>query len=644
MKKLIAALVLLGAHVGHAQETPDTFKLKEIVVTATRLPTARSAVPAAVTVLYGSDLRERGVRTVDEALRAVSGAAVVQNGSYGANTSLFLRGGESDYVQVLIDGIQVNSPGEQFNWSNLSIENIERIEIVKGPSSVLYGSDAVTGVVQLITNEGARRSHGHLSLAGGRGDKVGAQATGSYGNATLEAQVSGGSSNVSYSAGLSHFGSEGAYAFNNEHRNSSATGRLGFTPGAATQLAATMRYDRNRFHYPTDGAGALTDRNQFHDGTSLALGVSAKHELSTAATLHLSLDHNRNDDLSDDRADTPADTIGFYRFRSDERYIRQTADARVDYRANRNSTLTVGTELEWQSNRGSSSSPFGDTPERTEKRNNKGFYAQWLGSFGRLSVQAGARTEDNQRFGGFTTYRGGLALHLNNEVIVRGNAGTGFKQPRFFEQFAQGFVIGNPDLKPERSRSIEGGIDFRRAKFTGSASYFVQHFKDLIQYTFTGNVNDPNYVNVAAADANGLEAEASWLVQRFRFSASYTNLHTKVTDQGDGSDPSFLNGEVLVRRPKHTGTLGVAGEWSRAKANLTANFVGERTDLDFAGFPAKRVTLPAYTRVDAAGQFDVTRRVAGTIKLENAFAAQYQEVLNFPARGRVAFVGVSLNW
>src|SRR5881628_2604501 len=138
----------------------DTITLKPVVVTATRVPAPRDAVPAAVTVLTGDALRARGIRTVADALRLVPGAAVMQTGSFGGQTSLFLRGGESDYVKVLVDGVPQNTPGGAYDFANLTTDNVERIEVVRGPASVLYGSDAMTGVVQIFTRDGRGPARG----------------------------------------------------------------------------------------------------------------------------------------------------------------------------------------------------------------------------------------------------------------------------------------------------------------------------------------------------------------------------------------------------------------------------------------------------------------------------------------------------
>lgn len=646
MRNIFASALLAAAVNGaaFAQQAADTVRVDPIVVTATRVPIALSKVTASVSVIDGKALRAAGVRTVEEALRSISGATVVQSGSYGATTALFLRGGESDYVQVLVDGMQINSPGEQYNWSNLGIENVERIEVVRGPASVLYGSDAVAGVIQIITRRGVGKTHGNAALLVGRGEKVGAQASGSFDNGSFQAEIVSGRSNAGYSLGVSHFATEGAYAFNNQHRNSALTGHASAAM-AGLDLGGTIRYSRGRFHYPTDGSGTLSDRNQYSEANSFALGVDASKHLGDRLQAKLSLSHNQNDDLINDKADDAADTIGFFRFTSDQRYKRSDADFRLDYRYAGTSTLTLGAAIESQSSRASSTSSFGDAPETTDKRGNRAAYAQWLGDFSRLTVQLGARAEDNDEFGSFATYRGGVSARVSPILRVRASAGTAFKEPRFFEQFASGFVRGNPDLEPETSRSVEAGVVGTRGGVTVMASYFAQKFRNLIQYIGApARPTDPNYMNVAAAKASGFEMEGSGVAGPASVSIGYTFLDTRVTNDGDGADPSFAAGEQLIRRPRHSGSVRLSSTIERTTLALTTNYVGERDDLDFATFPAARVRLPAYVRVDLAAQQRITSTASASLKIENATGRAYEEVYKYPARRLVVYVGAQLTF
>src|SRR5437773_12466828 len=194
--RAVALLILPATLAG--QEPTDTVVLNPVVVTATRIPTPADGVPVAVTVIRGIELRERGILTVAEALRSVPAASVVTTNSYGSQTSLFLRGGQSNYVKVLIDGVPQNVPGGAYDFANLTTDNVERIEVVRGPASVLYGSDALTGVVQIFTRDGRGPARGTVAWSGG-----------TYGSSALDATLAAGGERAGYSVGVSRFASGG---------------------------------------------------------------------------------------------------------------------------------------------------------------------------------------------------------------------------------------------------------------------------------------------------------------------------------------------------------------------------------------------------------------------------------------------------
>src|SRR5688572_12087766 len=218
---VLSALIAAGATSGAAQQTPDTTVLRPVVISATRVPMDRQAAPASVTVITGDELKARGIATVSEALASVPGLAVVQSGSFGATTSLFARGGESDYVKVLVDGVPLNNPGGSFDFATLTTDNIDRIEVVRGPTSVVYGSDAVAGVVQLFTRRGDGPPRGFADVRGG-----------SFGTIEGTAGVAGGSTRLGYLFGAASRETDGIHPFNNDYSNRVLSGRLSFAPSA----------------------------------------------------------------------------------------------------------------------------------------------------------------------------------------------------------------------------------------------------------------------------------------------------------------------------------------------------------------------------------------------------------------------------
>ncbi|NNG16924.1 MAG: TonB-dependent receptor, partial [Gemmatimonadales bacterium] len=232
------------------QQVRDTVQLEELVATATRVPLSLESLTAAVTVISGDELRDRGVRFVSDVLRDLPGATVVPVGSFGGVTSLFLRGGESDYVKVMVDGTAINLPGGSFNFANLTTDNVDRIEVVRGPASVLYGSDAVTGVVQIFTKQG--RDGVTVEASGTKG---------TFGSTTFGTSVLGahGEGRVAYSLSASRFSTNGTGPFNSDYANTVVSGTVRATIDQQTTASLVVRHDDNTVHFPTDVSGVASD-------------------------------------------------------------------------------------------------------------------------------------------------------------------------------------------------------------------------------------------------------------------------------------------------------------------------------------------------------------------------------------------------
>jgi vitamin B12 transporter len=636
VRRLGSTLLLLAPSLA-AQTPGDTVVVRPIIVTATRAPTPLDAVASAVTVLRGTDLRARGIATVADALRTVPGASVVQSGSSGAQTSLFLRGGESDYVKVLVDGVPLNGPGGSFDWADLTTDDVERIEIVRGPGSVLYGSDAVAGVVQIFTRGGAGRFRGTAGVEAGR-----------YGALTTRAELGGAAGGVSYSLGGSRFTTDGLYPFNNHFRNASVDGRLATAGEGRTGASLTARYGDAIYHFPTGSDGLPTDSNQFTATRELTLALAGRRTLTPRLDAQLLFGLRQ----TLPRSENPPDTLNGDSFRSADTVRRFTGGALVNYTLAAAGRLTAGVEREVERQRGRSlfvSSAFGSFPDSINvHRANTGYYAQALLPLrSTVDLTLGARLDDNQRFGRFWTWRAGAAYRVARGTRVRASAGTGFKEPAFIENYGGFGTIGNPGLRPERSRSWEVGAEQTAlaGRMSLSATYFDQRFRDLIDFTFAPAPPDTvNYFNVAGARASGLEVEAGARGGAgVEVALAYTYLRTRVTDPGfdTGPDAAFDAGERLLRRPSHQATLRASVPVARrGSAGLAVRYVGRRDDLDFALAPgSRRVTLPAYTRLDLSSEWRLWAGMTARVRVENVLDARYQEVRGFRTPRRALFVG-----
>lgn len=646
--RVVAAVALLfvtaGADVA-GQVPADTARIADLIVTGTAVPVRPDALTAAVTVLSGDDLRVRGIRLVLDALREVPGFAMVQQGSFGAVTSAFVRGGESDYVKVLVDGVAANLPGGSFDFASLTTDNVERIEVVRGPSSVVHGSEAVTGVVQIVTRGGGGPLQASATAEGG-----------TFGSTAFDGSVSGGSPRFGWSAGASRFASAGTYAFNNDFENLAGSVRVRATLDNRSSMSLSARYGANTTHFPTDGSGSPSDSNQVSRGHALTLGLDAARRLGAAleARLLLSLSGNRYE--FDDRSDVPGDTVGFA-YASERRLDagRSGADARLSVRIAPSATITAGSqlELEREAQRGTFTSNFGagayteaQAPLDAHRRTVAG-YVQGTAELPRgLALTGGLRLDDSETFGSFVTYRAGMSYRLESATRVRLSLGTAFKSPSIAENYADSpFEVGNRALEPERTRSWEVGVEqgIADGMLTLSAAYFDQHFRNLIQYVGAAP-GEPTYRNLGAATARGAELAALLRpTTGLSIEGQYTWLLTEVTDAGASASPTFADGQRLLRRPPHSGRLSAG--WrpgNRAFLSTAVQIVGRRDDVDFSTFA--RVTLPAYATLDLSAALRVlgprtSPSLTLLLRLENAFDEEYETVVGFPGRGRMLMAG-----
>jgi vitamin B12 transporter len=641
MKRLTWSVsAFLAATSISAQQPNDTTVLHPVVITATRVPIDQRLAPASVTVLRGEDLRAHGITTVSEALTSVPGLMVVQSGSFGATTSLFARGGESDYVKVLVDGVPLNNPGGAFDFANLTTDNLDRIEIVRGPTSVAYGSDAVAGVIQLFTRQGQGAPRGKLDVRAG-----------TFGTLEGSASIAGGNRTVGYSLGAASRETDGIFAFNNDYRNRVESGRLTFAP-AATTIDLTARRTDATYHFPTDGSGAVVDSNSLNKEHRTVLGLSASRHVSSRVDVRLFGAASRVDGVSSNEPDSRGDTTGFYS-QNDSRIERRSADLRADVHAGQRATLSLGAVVEREQARNNSSSTFQTFPPSSERiaehRTNTSGYAQLIGEAGqRLTYTASGRIDQTDTYGTFVTGRASLALQLATTTSVRAAVGNAFKAPAFEESFSSAFTIGNADLNPERTVSWEASIEQRlgtHAAFT--ATYFDQKFRDLIQYVSGDAGTDfrGTNENLGAASARGVELEArAPAIGNFDLGANLTLLRTRVTDAGNGAFGTFVDGERLLRRPSKTAAFNVDYRATHgSKLGAVLRIIGDRDDRDFN--KDERAVLPSYSILDLSGELALSTFSPGlnpfviTARLENALDREYQPAFGFQATGRMILIG-----
>jgi len=669
--------------------------LGEVVVTATRTEVPIKELGVSATVITEEEIERSQAKDAVDLLRDVAGINVVQTGSRGGNTSLYARGGEDNFTLVLIDGVRVNEAGGFFDFSSLATANIERIEIIRGSQSALYGSDAVGGVINIITKKGKGRPTVSVSTTNGahseNGHYIGEQ----------KFDFSGGSKWLDYSFAYGRSDDKGILNINNNFWRNTVSSRVDFHPSALPlssslkknigDITFTLRYDDARAEFPTENGGDRPDRifpgldpDQNRQDHNLALGLETRFDIfpwwenSLEIGFHR-LERNFNDPPNMQSAfDAPpgsfSDTIEnrfIFDYHANLRYPREGAIRSI-------LTLGYAEELETFDLNDLSTMRFGSLPfeffttitQSSETRTNNAFYAQeQLTLFDRLHLTAGLRVDNNSKFGTAVTPRGSIAFEIKETgTKPRAAIGTGIKEPTFIENFGGFGTVGNPNLKPERSFSWEVGVD--QAIWDGKVqlglTYFQNRYKDLIAFipsTFPPPpVLPPNYFNVQAAKSWGVEFTGKVNPgYGLTLGVNYTYLQTKVIDAGGIDNIFFVEGKPLLRRPTHSASFFADWLWKGLNLHLNGTYVGKRDDSLFLVAPGPgpgffytftnlRVVNKAYFVADLAASytFDMDFLLLKGIKIfakgQNIFNEHYEEAFGFSSPRFSAMGGVELTF
>ena len=596
----------------------------EITVTATRTPTEVRELGRSVTVVSRDEILASGAETVQDVLEKVPGFDIAQSGSYGGMTSVFVRGGESDFNLVLIDGVQVNRPGGEFDFSSLSTANIERIEIVRGPASVLYGTEAVSSTIHIITRSGPgdRPPEGMVRAAAGERNTY-----------DLLGQVEGGSPRIRYSLGAASTRTDGIFAFNSQYRRSEASARGLFDLGEGTLLSTSLRMTTANQHYPTDDTGAVVDPNDYRDTEQQVYSIVLRHRASDRFDTKLQYGYHHHQESSHTIADGITDFwTDIFRANEDRHYV----DWQNNFRLSPGHLMTAGVSLKREASN-----------VEQARRRSAGFYIEDQASWSnRFFLTFGLRYDDNDRFASFLTGQADLAVLVNDRLKLRGSVGNGFRAPAFSEiiGYPEYGITGNPNLSPEQNRAWEFGLDYLapQGRWQGSATVFFNHFRDLIEFTFTAPPGQPNYLNVEAANATGLELEGSTsLSPSLRMGMNYTYTHTEVVASGVAASGNFEQGRSLLRRPAQLANAYATFSRRRYLLRIDLFYKGRRDDRQFfPDYSSRRVTLAGYLKIDAAASVPIARfsdsddTLSLTFRGENILNRQYTELAGFRSPGR----------
>jgi outer membrane cobalamin receptor len=613
---------------------------QQIVVTATATDSPLSQIGSSVTVIKGDRLAREGTLTVGDALRRVAGLALVQSGPPGQVSSLFTRGGESDYTKVLIDGIVANEPGGSFNFADLSIADIDRIEIVRGSQSALFGSDAIAGVIQIFTHRGTSEGLSPKPRALFEG--------GSFASYRYAGGVEGKGKRVDYSASFTRSDTDND-VLNGSFNEETIAGNLGIVTSKNSEIRAVFRSEAGRAGVPGQYEFQRPDADEYYRHRDISGGLTFTAQSTTSWAQRLSYTVNDSRQFSADPVDSgsylptyqghPGSfTLSDFTFQT----LNQTRRQRISYQSDlslpRNHILTAGADYERES--GVVGDPNANPLEAV--RNNYGGYIQdqWA-MRGRLFVAVGVRLEQNQNFGFFATPRLSIAAHLHQPAAsgfwgltkLKGNFGTGFREPTLVESYSNSpYFRGNPDLQPEKSVNFDAGIEQHYAADRGAieTTYFDNRFRNQIGFVTTDFVTfQGTFFNIGKTRARGVETTLrQYLGWHFEIAGAYTYLDGRVLESTSTFDPVYAPGQQLLRRPRHSGYVDLRWKPGRWTLGATGQFVGRRVDSDFEGLGL--TSNPGYGILNLLASFRISDSTSIYGIVDNALNKKYMEVLGYP--------------
>ncbi|MFP3867994.1 MAG: TonB-dependent receptor plug domain-containing protein [Desulfobacteraceae bacterium] len=608
--------------------------LEEVVISATRTEVPAKETSVSSTVITRDQIEARQVSRVEEMLRTVPGATVIQSGSRGGETALFIRGGESDHNQILLNGIKLNDVGGSYDFSVLTVDNVEGIEVIRGPMSSLYGNDALTGVVNLMTRKGrGKPTLGVTSLWGGHSEGH------SPNNLISEqrANIEGAYKQFAYSAAYSRIDDTGILPINNRFASHVLNTRFDYDPLENLSFTFTNLVIDSFFGFPTVNAGDRfdpksvggpgLDPDQNNTRLDLVLGLQGNYWpfdwWENVLTLsHVRLDRNYNNPANPEA--TAADAFGSFFSRNLERHytLEYHSNFRWGDQDRLNSISTVGLELRADQFKGHThgvsffTGPF--VTSSKFRRGSTSWYAQeQLAFWNRFFFTVGGRIEDNRAFNKLEfAPRASAALRFpETDTTLRAAGGRGIKAPTFLESSAEtAFSVGNPNLKPEENISWEVGVDqwLWKDRLQLGLTYFENHFSDFITFVPSTIAFAPGtFENIGEVRSTGLEfsfrASPGW---GLTLSAAYTHLFQfTVIDDGGLGNIYFANGQKVLRRPRHAFNFDINGKWDRLETHLNGLYLGRRDDnyYDWATFNSLRVTNGGFFVLNLAASYDVLR-------------------------------------
>lgn len=623
---LLAAAFLLSAPlIGRAQDAASTplphseAQTEEIVVSATRIPIPEDQSPASVSVITAQDFEIKQTRRVADALREVPGLSILQTGTPGQLTSLFTRGLGSDQTQVLIDGIPINQGlAGLFNFADLTTDNIDRIEVVRGPQSTLYGPRALAGVVQIFTKQGSGPPTEEFTAEAGS-------------NSTFREmfESSGAFGKFDYSIGLSRLDTDNERA-NNQYRYSNGIANVGWSPSEQLRISALFTYSLADTGNPNTIFDPKPFDNLLTECWLIAPHLDFKPVEWWEHKLIVSYDHERQvNDPNDDGFVGPTRAL----------FKRLTIDYQNDLKPASWLTLTSGffySDVDAGQERPFVSQAFGPQPTFLSDHTDEtaGFLEATVTPITNLIFVAGGRFDRFNQFGDVWTYRIASSYKIDKtNTTLHSSVATGFSPPS-----SQDKIFGNNfGLQPIKDRGWDIGVEqrFSEGRVLFGATYFHNDLSNVIG--FNGLFET---LNLGAARTQGLETELKMNpLPNLTITATYTYLDAEKTSVADISQ---LQGARLPRRPRNEAYISASYLWcKKLRTTVEAKFVNAMEELNFGG---PNFNTEDYAVVNLAAEYEVNSHMRIFARIENLGNEQYAEVFGFPNLGRTAYGGFSLKF
>jgi len=633
-----------------------------VIVTASGSPVALEESGVAADVFTADDFEKRQFPFIPDVLRDVAGLNVVQTGRGGGITTIFPRGADSSNSLVLLDGVPITEPGGSMDFAHLTTGGVDRLEVVRGPESALYGAEGSNAVIQIFTRHGDPETdvpHGSISYE-----------RGSFSTDHWNGSVDGGllkRIDYAFTAGQFRTTGEGA---NDAYRIISGTANIGYHFSNSTILRAVFRDFDSYTGVPGQVAYSLTDYTATETARDSALSVRLDDARGSRLVQHSTFGYHRyRDQYQDPNGAGPYNLAALVQSvpgpgSQTYVYLVGLVDPSTSV-APPGTTLVTAyvppypsdgltiTDRENVSYLGTLTQSHGSLSGGYEferqaglisganvaRYDNGAFVSEQYALTPRIFVTGSARFQNSSTFGSQFTPRGAITFRLPTNTYFHVSAARGIREPELLDNFArESTYVGNPNLKPETTESYEAGLsrEWFSRRLRTYLSFFRNSFHDLIEFDFS---TDPaTWRNIERSWARGAEASGALQLTRYaKLRGNYTRLYTKITQSNAGDE-----GQQLQRRPLNSGSISLELAPRRWTLIAGARFVGERQESDFVFYAINR--NPGYQYVFASASWQATRHFAPFLRIQNALNQQYQEVLGYSAFSRDTMGGVRVTW